>query len=104
MTPAGSGPEVASGNVGHNCRQQLPSVAAVAASSSAQLLQQPPVLCAVTTATGGQVELLNHHLVQVSEIKSYYWTADTYYIVELFNFDINDTMTNNLSSWCLHEF
>ena len=102
MRPAGSGPEVASGNVGHNCRQQLPSVAAVAASSSAQLA--PAAACAVTAATGGQVELLNHHLVQVSEIKSYYWTADTYYIVELFNFDINDTMTNNLSSWCLHEF
>ena len=79
MTPAGSGPEVASGNVGHNCRQQLPSVAAVAASTSAQLA--PAAACAVTAATGGKVELLNHHLVQVSEIKSYYWTADTYYIV-----------------------
>ena len=57
-------------------------------------LQQPP---AVTAATGGQVELLNHHLVQVSEIKSYYWTADTYYIVivELFSFDINDTLINS---------
>ena len=95
MTPAGSGPEVASGNVGHNCRQQLPSVAAVAASSSAQLA--PAAACAVTAATGGQVELLNHHLVQVSEIKSYYWTADTYYIVivELFSFDINDTLINS---------
>ena len=49
----------------------------------------------MTTATGGEVELLNHHLVQVSEIKSYYWTADTHYIAEFFSFDIDDTVMNS---------
>ena len=49
----------------------------------------------MTTATGGEVELLNHHLVQVSEIKSYYWTADTHYIAEFLNVDIDDTAVMN---------